>query len=123
MIDCDSSVEPKSTMINSKSRNVWLRMLSIASGKKRSTLHTTMATETRGVSMCRDSNLDGFTTEITENTEALLLCRLCGLCVLCGECSYMVPLTKRRTPSFSTRTLKLINKASLHPDSLRYDMT
>ena len=42
-------------------------------------------------------------------------------CVLCGECSYMVPLTERRIPSFSTRTLKLISKASLHPDSLRYE--
>src|SRR5580700_9273498 len=50
----DLSVEPKSTTMSSKSLKVWPRMLSIDSARNWSTLHVTMTTETKALSIdCR----------------------------------------------------------------------
>src|ERR1700680_3227351 len=53
MIDLERSVEPKSTMTNSRSQYVWFRMLSIASPTNRSISQTTIATETVGESILK----------------------------------------------------------------------
>src|ERR1041385_6726849 len=48
MISFVLSMEPSSMMMNSKSVNVWLRMLAIASRKYLSPLYTAIMTETLG---------------------------------------------------------------------------